>query len=165
VPIWKYTINPPAFLGVGEYVAWTAGSCSRLFSAAAWLVRKCDDTEPPESCVVSSEKESSAPRAHLAAATGAIETVPPGSVLLIYTRDQYCVDAINGGIAEWYENGWSNTEGNAVKNIDILDRIRTVIAERKLTVTLVYVPRDGSSNSKELDRQRALASNMRRSKE
>jgi ribonuclease HI len=160
--IWAYQVEPPAFSGAGKFKAWTAGSADRQHSAAAWRVERTDRCEPAVEQSRRSEGESTAPRANLGAAARAIETIPSDSTLWLCTRDEYVSNAINSDIAEWSANGWRNRAGEAVKNVDILERIRSTIRDRRLTVTAEFIGSEGSTDRKELDRLQGLANTTRK---
>jgi hypothetical protein len=90
----------------GHFTIWTAASdvdghtATTGPSACVWRIRGqgVDITESwPGRASESSEK-----KAYVAAAAGAMDRLPAGSTAEIICREKYIVDAINGGLADWF---------------------------------------------------------------
>jgi ribonuclease HI len=75
----------------------------------------------------------------LAALAGALETLPSGSRLDVYTRLEYVLTVANN-LEQWKSRGWELSERPA-KNSDILQRIWEVLTKRKIELHVHHVPK------------------------
>lgn len=158
---WRYPERQPEFSEAGEFTAWVAGSGSRQGSASAWRVEKKNDAGQSVEHVEPSRAKSTPNRAQLAAAAGALETLPLGSSLHLYTCDEYVSNTINIDMTEWSGNGWKKSDGHEPANLDIVRRLYEVTQKRQLKVVAEYVPKDRKNDRINLDRLQALAKKTR----
>eukprot|EP01012_Entosiphon_sulcatum_P021623 TRINITY_DN26477_c0_g1_i1.p1 TRINITY_DN26477_c0_g1~~TRINITY_DN26477_c0_g1_i1.p1 ORF type:complete len:231 (+),score=27.17 TRINITY_DN26477_c0_g1_i1:17-709(+) len=77
-------------------------------------------------------------RAELTAAIRALEAVPPGSHIEVYTDSMYTIKGITSWIQKWEKNKWRTVEGNDVLNADLWKPLRELAGRR--FVKWVHVP-------------------------
>lgn len=101
-----------------QIIMYTDGACRGNPGPGGWGVYVASgDIHPREYC--GGEHDTTNNRMELKAAIEAIERVPIGAELVLYTDSQYVNQGINAWIANWKRNGWKTSAKKPVKNADL----------------------------------------------
>ncbi|MBI9109975.1 ribonuclease HI [Maridesulfovibrio ferrireducens] len=93
-------------------------------------------------------------RMELRAVIAALQIIPAGSDLIIYSDSKYVIDAFNcDWICNWQSNGWRNSKKKAVLNQDLWAELLEVLHGHNVTWQWVKGHADNALN----DRADALA--------
>ena len=84
-----------------------------------------DTTTTPEVSRCGSALDTTNNRMEMTAAIRAIESLPPGTCIVIYSDSGYLVDGINhpSYLQKWMDNGWLTSKGKPVENQDLWYKI------------------------------------------
>lgn len=93
-------------------------------------------------------------RAELAAAIAAMRDLSKPRKIMIITSSKYMLDSFTKWLPIWKQNGWINTEGEAVKNKDLWQKMD--LAAERHEVQIVWQMSGKASGS--LSRAKTLAS-------
>ncbi len=148
-PPLHYPEKPPHFIAPGKFEGWIGASCQpNKRSAMAIEMRDQASPEAPFAFAAkSADTNSTDPRAHIQALRALLEAAPNGSDLTVYSWSTYPLTVIQSAEA-WRDKGWRTSTGN-VQNVEVIEQILKVRAERNLTVTVVHC-RKGDSEQEEI---------------
>ena len=71
-------------------------------------------------------------RMEMMAAVQALQTLPIGSAVTLYTDSQYLRKGIDIWINAWKRNGWQTKQKNSVKNKDLWEKLDTLKSQHKI---------------------------------
>ncbi|OHV32589.1 MULTISPECIES: ribonuclease HI [Pseudofrankia] len=71
-------------------------------------------------------------RMELLAAIRALEALTRPSVVRINTDSQYLRNGITGWLQRWKSNGWQTKEKKAVKNVDLWQRLDSLVGQHQI---------------------------------
>lgn len=103
------------------YTVYTDGACSGNPGPGGWGVLVEGGPEPM--ALSGGEAETTNNRMELLAAITALETLPAGAPIALYTDSQYVKGGITGWIVNWKKNGWKTAARKPVKNADLWRRL------------------------------------------
>jgi ribonuclease HI len=150
---WNYPEQEPSFLHSGSFTACIAGTGSESRSAAAWKIWRDEARGFEIEDIKISKGRSTAPRASLAAAAGALEALKPNSSINLHCRQEYVVKIINIYRHTWKQDSkqkWINASGKEVCNSDIVSRIDSVIRSRNLSILAHHCSNEHSNLGMEI---------------
>jgi ribonuclease HI len=105
-------------------------------------------------------------RAELTAVQRALEVAPRHRDVTIYTDSRYAIDCVTNWYKGWERNGWRNSKGKPVENMDLVKVVRALIAEReemrKRTLFVWVKGHAGDEGNTEADRLAVAGSWMER---
>ena len=109
---WNRRPLPSLNIPPGRFEAWIAATDlppypgGRGASACAWEILRCGEAAPIISEVRPGRPiESDEQKAYVAGVLGVLERLPAKSMVTIYCRAQWVVDAINGDLDKWKSQG------------------------------------------------------------
>ena len=70
-------------------------------------------------------------RAELTAIQRALDIAPKHRDVTIYTDSKYAIDCVTNWYRNWERNGWRNSGGKPVENVDLVKGVRAAMAERE----------------------------------
>src|SRR6266545_2845913 len=103
-------------------------SCSGRKGGWAALVRHAGR----EGLLSGRSESTSANQMDLMGAIAALESLPPGITVAVYTGSDYLRNGATGWIDGWKRRGWKTQEGEPVSNRDLWQRLDAVIAARQV---------------------------------
>lgn len=118
-------------------------------SAAAWRVEDISENQAPISGTGVSDGDSTSVRGVIRCVLRAMEVVPSGSTLTIYSNLEHVVDGVNRLLPDWKRAGWKSKEGR-LKNDDLWKMIDDLWTQKNLTVTAVQA-KAGSARMAEIE--------------
>jgi ribonuclease HI len=71
-----------------------------------------------------------------------------GSTVQLFTDSNYVVRGVNEWLSDWFKRGWKNARGEQVANLDLWQRLQTLLEQH--TVTLTWIPRGQNAQADEL---------------
>lgn len=104
-----------------QTVVYTDGACSGNPGPGGWGVLIEKDGEAQT--LSGGEAQTTNNRMELLAAITALETLPAGDPIALYTDSQYVKGGITGWIVNWKRNGWKTSAKKPVKNADLWRRL------------------------------------------
>ena len=129
-----------------SYVAYTDGACHGNPGPGAWAyhLQNPDGTFTDAAGFIRGETTTDAAgfphedtttnnRAELFATINALEAVPPGARIHIFSDSGYVIGGPNGWIADWKKQGWKNAKKKPVKNKDLWLRLDALTETREAT--------------------------------
>lgn len=102
-------------------------------------------------------------RAELTAIQRALELAPNHRDVTIYTDSKYAIDCVTNWHKGWERNGWRNSKGKPVENMDLVKAVRSLIEERELAKTktlFVWVKGHSGNPENEAADRLAVAGSM-----
>ena len=114
-----------------EVVIYTDGACSGNPGPGGYgVVLSCEGKKIELS---GREDETTNNRMELMAAIVALETLKFPCVVTLHSDSSYLVNAYNNNWIEgWKKNGWKNSSKQAVKNVDLWERLEVQTARHKV---------------------------------
>lgn len=95
-------------------------------------------------------------RAELTAIQRALDIAPKHRDVTIYTDSRYSIDCVTNWYRGWERNGWVNSKGKPVENVDLVKGVRGAIAEREMmkrkTLFVWVKGHQGNAGNVEADR-------------
>ena len=115
----------------GSYTVFTDGACRGNPGAGGWgaLIRDADGHEQE---VSGGSAYTTNNRMELTAAVMALETLPPGSRVTLWTDSRYVRDGISFWIKNWRRNNWRTSSRKSVKNGDLWQRLDAIAAQHEI---------------------------------
>ena len=105
-------------------------------------------------------------RAELTAIQRALEVAPTHRDVTIYTDSKYSIDCVTNWHKGWERNGWRNSKGKPVENMDLVKAVRSLIEERefaRVKTLFVWVKgHSGQAGNEAADRLAVAGSLMSR---
>lgn len=105
-------------------------------------------------------------RAELTAIQRALDIAPKHRDVTIFTDSKYSIDCVTNWYRGWERNGWTNSKGKPVENVDLVKGVRAAIAERELmqkkTLFVWVKGHQGNQGNVEADRLAVAGSRMAR---
>lgn len=114
-----------------SYTIYTDGACEGNPGAGGWgaIVVDCDGVEEEYSGWDATTTNN---RMELMAAIKALESIPDGSTVKVYSDAQYVVEGIAKGWARaWQAHNWCRANGKPAMNPDLWERLLSVIDQHK----------------------------------
>ncbi len=114
-----------------DYLVYTDGACSGNPGPGGWaaLIRQGDHEEVLSGGIAETTNQ----RMELTAAVEALNHIPPGSKVKLYSDSAYLVNCFRQGWMErWLKNGWRNSKGNPVENRDLWIKLLELTEERQV---------------------------------
>jgi ribonuclease HI len=106
----------------------TDGSCLRNPGPGGWCWFVTDDC-----WAAGAEAATTNNRMELLAVAMVLETVPNERPIHIQADSSYVIDALTKWRHGWKRRGWRTSTGDAVKNIDLIERLDALVSERMPT--------------------------------
>jgi ribonuclease HI len=119
---------------------------------AALLRRSGGEGPGPEEILSGAAAVPSANALDLVAAAAALERLPPGLVVAVYSGSDYLRNGACQWLAGWKRGGWKTREGAPVKNRELWQRLDSLLAARR-----ILWPEIDAAAQSELDRLAAAA--------
>ena len=114
-----------------EYLVYTDGACSGNPGPGGWAALIVNGDEEEE--ISGNADDTTNQRMELSAAIKALETIPPGSRVSLFSDSAYLVNCFNQNwIGRWQVNGWLSTKGEPVENRDLWEKLLELSAEREV---------------------------------
>ncbi len=110
---------------------YTDGACSGNPGPGGWGVVIYQDGKERE--LKGGEPATTNNRMELMAAIKALETVPPGTTVTLYTDSQYVKNGVTDWIKGWKRNGWKTAARKPVKNKDLWEPLDALATSREVT--------------------------------
>lgn len=140
---------------MAAYTVYTDGACSGNPGRGGWGVLILSDgaADPVELC--GGEPHTTNNRMELLAAISALEELPAGSVVTLWTDSQYVRNGISSWMAKWKRNGWRTAALQPVKNVDLWQRLDAAASTHQVEWRWVrgHVGVDGNERADELARR------------
>ncbi|MEM9011491.1 MAG: ribonuclease HI [Pseudomonadota bacterium] len=136
--------------------AYTDGACSGNPGPGGWgvlLVASQDGAVVKERELSGGAAETTNNRMELIAAIEALEALERPTTLTVVTDSAYVKGGITGWIENWTRRGWKTSKGDAVKNVDLWQRLAAAAARHEVTWAWVK----GHAGHAENERADALA--------
>ncbi len=111
-----------------DYIVYTDGACSGNPGPGGWGVYFAAGLERDEFC--GGEAQTTNNRMELMAAIFALNAVPEGAHIVLYTDSKYVKDGILSWIDKWKQNRWRTAARKPVKNMDLWQALDTARACR-----------------------------------
>lgn len=109
---------------------YTDGSCLGNPGAGGWAAVIVDEQNRREE-IFGGEDSTTNNRMELTAALRALEKIPSGASVELFTDSNYLKNAFtNGWLAKWKSNGWKTAKKSPVLNQDLWRELDAVIAAR-----------------------------------
>jgi len=125
----KIVHGPGDLLDVGRVEVYTDGACEPNPGPGGWafvVVR--------EGVVLfeaaGREERTTNNRMEMFAAISALEWIPHGPKLIVYTDAKYLRNGITSWVHKWMGNGWRTSGGSPVQNKDLWERLYALSSER-----------------------------------
>src|SRR5258708_8485287 len=115
--------------------AYLAVSCLGAPGVGAWAVLL--DQNGVESMLAGGHPRTSANRLDLLAAIAALESVPPGEAIQVFTANSYLRDGITQWIKGWKQSGWMKKTGGEVQYRNLWQHLDRLAQARKVQWILV----------------------------
>jgi ribonuclease HI len=126
----------------GQYHIFTDGSCRKNPGAGGWacVIRNIDNGD--ESEFAGAEKETTNNRMEMTGVIKALEKIPAGSKVTLWSDSQYTTRGISEWMRKWKKNGWKKKGWDSgtmeeVLNVDLWKRIDELVARHELKVEWV----------------------------
>ena len=78
-----------------------------------------------------------------------------GSSVQVFTDSNYVVHGVNEWLADWMKRGWKNSRGEQVANLDLWQKLKTLLNQHQ--VTLTWIPRAQNAHADELAQASRMA--------
>ena len=102
-----------------------------------------------EKVVSGYEENTTNNRMELLAAIKGLESLIEPCEVKLYSDSRYLVDAFNlGWITTWHNNGWKNSGGKSVKNVDLWKRLIELLAIHEVNFVKVKGHSDNEYNNR-----------------
>jgi ribonuclease HI len=109
---------------------WTDGACSGNPGPGGWgAVLKAGETEKE---ISGAEGATTNNRMELTAAIEALEALKRPSKVRLHTDSQYVKNGLTQWMAGWKRKGWRNSEGKAVANVDLWQKLDAAAARHEV---------------------------------
>lgn len=119
--------TPPSTL----LVAYTDGACSGNPGPGGWGVRISAGEAHQEAW--GGDPMTTNNRMELLAVIEALERTPHTSSLTVFSDSQYVVKGVSAWLKGWKRNGWRTSQGAAVKNVDLWQRLDALTVGRTIS--------------------------------
>jgi ribonuclease HI len=131
-----------------DIIAYTDGACKGNPGIGGWGIFM--ESKNGKNELYGAEPKTTNQRMELTAAIKAIETIEEQDIkyqsILIYTDSQYVQNGITEWIINWKKNGWKNSTGKKVKNIDLWMRLDELCCECNISWKWVRGHNDNAGN-------------------
>jgi ribonuclease HI len=109
---------------------WTDGACSGNPGPGGWgALLKSNGVETE---MFGGEPATTNNRMELMGAIMALESIPPGSKVILHTDSQYVMKGLNEWMKGWKRNGWKNAAKEPVKNKELWIRLDVAANTHKI---------------------------------
>lgn len=87
----------------------------------------------------------------------ALDYIPDGSIVNLYSDSKYAIDGIESWLKNWKRNGWKTSTGKDVKNKDLWEMVESLISKNIVVCHWVKGHADNEFNNEcdRIARQRA----------
>lgn len=125
-----------AFPEQGAVTVYTDGSCLQDSGAGGWAaVIRCKGHKKELS---GGAKDTTSSRMELMAVLKALEFLNGNHQITLFSDSKYVVDGINKGTAySWKQCGWKKSDNSPEPNVDLWERLLTLLEQRQVTVCWV----------------------------
>jgi ribonuclease HI len=115
---------------MGRITIYTDGACRGNPGPGGWGALLAEDGALRE--LSGGEPATTNNRMELLAAIAALESLPAGSEVLLYTDSRYVMDGLTKWMPNWVRNGWRTAAKKPVKNQDLWQRLHAAAARHRI---------------------------------
>lgn len=122
---------PQTFTAPGPFEAWTDGSCQPNPGRGGWCaILRAADSQTVE--LSGCDMQTTNNRMELCATIAALEALPVGSRVVLFTDSEYVRNGITRWVGGWVRKGWRTAKGASVANRELWEMLVAAAAKREV---------------------------------
>ncbi|MEE2694950.1 MAG: ribonuclease HI [Pseudomonadota bacterium] len=134
-----------------DFIIYTDGACLGNPGPGGWAAIIFDRKLGRKNKKVGSETLTTNNRMELIAVIEALNIIPTGCSILIFTDSKYVINGIQSWVSKWKKNNWVGSNKKKIKNKDLWLSLDRVSSDLKIEWKWVK-GHSGNKNNEEVDR-------------